>query len=68
MTNRENPALPMAKQGAVFGGFLLSLVLSLANEIFDWRVIGVYDWEAVIAVVLLGSVAMSWSVWSALRR
>jgi hypothetical protein len=68
VADREVPVPAIAKHGAVFGSFLLCFALALANETFDWRVVGDYDWEAVVAVVVLGSVAMTGSVWSALRR
>ena len=68
MTNARDLALPNAKQGMAFVGSLLMFALSLANEYFDLRLVGDYDWEAILIVVLLGSMAMTWSVSSALRR
>ena len=34
--------------------FLFLVILAFANEIFDWRLVGNYDWEAILALTLFG--------------
>ena len=34
--------------------FLALLALAFANETFDWRFVGNYDWEAIVALTLFG--------------
>lgn len=34
--------------------FLFLVVLAFANETFDWRLVGNYDWEAILALTLFG--------------
>ena len=34
--------------------FLAVLALAFANETFDWRLVGNYDWEAIVVLTLFG--------------
>ena len=34
--------------------FLVLLTLAFTNEAFDWRLVGDYDWEAIVALTLFG--------------
>ena len=34
--------------------FLMVLALAFANETFDWPLVGTYDWEAILALTLVG--------------
>ncbi|HSD18158.1 MAG TPA: hypothetical protein VLC71_12985 [Thermomonas sp.] len=40
------------KKASVF--FLVLVILAFANETFDWRLVGNYDWEAIVALTLFG--------------
>lgn len=34
--------------------FFALLALAFANETFDWRLVGNYDWEAILALTIFG--------------
>ena len=42
--------------------FLFVLALSDANEIFDWRIVGDYDWEWIVAMTLLGVISLPYFI------
>ena len=45
MSNRQRNASAL---------FLGLLTMAFANETFDWRLVGNYDWEAIVALTLYG--------------
>lgn len=42
--------------------FLALLALAFANETFDWRLVGNYDWEAILALTLFGLGGVTYAV------
>ena len=68
MTYTRDLALPPARKRKIVGTFLVVFVLSLANEIFDWRLVGDYDWEAIMALLLVGLIVIPYSIRSAHRH
>ena len=44
--------------------FFALLALSFANETFDWRLVGNYDWEAILALTLFGLGGFTYAVLS----
>lgn len=47
--------------------FLSALALAFANETFDWPLVGVYDWEAIVALTLFGLGGVTGAVVSSRR-
>lgn len=47
--------------------FLALLALAFANETFDWRLVGNYDWEAIVALTLFGLVGITYAALSGRR-
>jgi hypothetical protein len=60
MTRAWNLVPFSVRQKKAAGAFLLIFAVSLANEFFDWRIVGNYDWEAIVALTLVGLVATSY--------
>ena len=48
--------------------FLALFALSYANEIFDWRLVGNYDWELIVAMTLLWVIYLPFFILTGLRR
>ena len=68
MTYDRAPAPPTVRESRVVDALLFVFALSLANEVYDWRVVGDYDWEAIVAVTLLGAIFMAYSKLTGPRR
>ena len=62
------PAPPGFAHRTAFKTFLFVLALAYANEFFDWRITGIYDWEWIVAVTLLGVIYLPFFILSGLRR
>ena len=48
--------------------FLAVLALAFANETFDWRLVGNYDWEAIVALALFGLGGLTYAALSFTAR
>ena len=59
MSNRQ-------KKGSAL--FLVLLTLAFANETFDWRLVGNYDWEAIVALALFGLGGLTYAALSFTAR
>ena len=53
------------KKASVF--FLVLMILAFANETFDWRLVGNYDWEAIVALTLFGLGGLTYAALSGRR-
>jgi hypothetical protein len=47
--------------------FLGLVILAFANETFDWRLVGNYDWEAILALTLFGLGGLTYAALSGRR-
>lgn len=54
MTYASTTARMSKSQKKLSALFLMLVILAFANEAFDWRLVGNYDWEAIVALTLLG--------------
>jgi hypothetical protein len=67
MTRDRTSALPAIPHRALIKAFLSLLVLSVANEVFDWRLVGDYDWEWIVAMTVLGANVLPFLILTGLR-
>ena len=56
------------RQKKAAGVFLVLIVVAFANEGFDWRLVGNYDWEAIVALTLVGLSGLVYMLLSRRRR
>lgn len=68
MTYASTIARLSDRQKKASGLFLLLLALAFANETFDWRLVGNYDWEAIVALTLVGLAGFAYALFSRRRR
>jgi len=54
MTYASTTARMSQSQKKASAIFLALVILAFANETFDWRLVGNYDWEAIVALTLFG--------------